>query len=317
MKASIDIFSGFLGAGKTTLIKKLIDEELYKEKIIIIENEFGEVGIDGSFLKKSNIEIKEINAGCICCTVSGDFNKAISEVIKMYNPERIIIEPSGVAKLSEILSVCRSQEIRDIAEVSMIITLVDALKFDMYLSNFSEFYKNQITNAKTIILSRTQNTTSDKVLKIVDKIQLINNKANIVTTPWDRLKSQKIFEASKEELKSLMLEQINLVRSPLNSVILKARTNHLANEVFQTYGIETPKIFSKERLIWILNEIKNSKMYGNVLRAKGIVQASGSDWMQFDYVPEEKEIRSSIPDYTSRICIIGTNLNKENLKKLF
>jgi G3E family GTPase len=317
MRTKIDVFSGFLGAGKTMLIKKLINEKLSNENMVIIENEFGEVGIDGSILRKSNIEVKEINAGCICCTISGDFKKAIKEVIHEYKPDRIIIEPSGVAKLSEVLAVCKDEELKELVSINMIITVIDVLKFDSYIKNFGEFYKNQIANARTIVLSRTQKASIEKVSKAVERIQSINSAANIVTTNWDEISAQKIIDIAQEDSKQDSLEQVNLIKKPFNKAIIKKGTNHNANEIFQTWGVETPKIISKETLNDILYKIKNDKLYGTVLRAKGIIQSSESSWIQFDYVPEEMEIRATTPDYTGRLCVIGSSLNKENLKNLF
>jgi G3E family GTPase len=317
MKTKLDIFSGFLGAGKTMLIKKLLNEKLIDEKIVIIENEFGEVGIDGSILRKSNIEVKEINAGCICCSVSEDFDKAIKEVIDKYHPNRIIIEPSGVAKLSEIIAACKVKELRELVSINMVITVVDVLKLEMYIANFSEFYKNQISNAKTIILSRTQKASEEKVLRAVEKIQSLNNRANIITASWDMLKGNRIIEIAEEDFTPPSLEEVNLLKKPITGAMIKKKTNHSANEVFQTWGIETPKSFSKETLNNILHKIKNEKLYGEVLRAKGIIQISESEWIQFDYVPEELEMRSTTPDYIGRVCVIGSNLDKENLKTLF
>jgi G3E family GTPase len=317
MGIKLDIFSGFLGAGKTMLIKKLVNEKLLNENIVIIENEFGEVGIDGSILRKSNIEVKEINAGCICCSVAGDFIKAIKELITNYHPDRIIIEPSGVAKLSEIIAACKSEELKELVSINMIITVVDVLKLEMYLTNFSEFYKNQLLNAKTIILSRTQKASEEKVLKAVARIQSLNNRANLITTPWDKLNGSRIIEIAENDFKESSLEEINLLKKPINSTIIMKRTNHSAKEVFQTLGIETPKCFSKDTLNNILNKIKDPKAYGTVLRAKGIIQVADSDWLQFDYVPEELEMRSTTPDYIGRICVIGSNLHIENLKTLF
>lgn len=321
MRTKIDVFSGFLGAGKTMLIKKLINEKLSNENMVIIENEFGEVGIDGSILRKSNIEVKEINAGCICCTISGDFKKAIKEVIHKYNPVRVIIEPSGVAKLSEVLAVCKDEELKELVSINMTITVIDVLKFDTYIKNFGEFYKNQIVNAKTIVLSRTQKASIEKVSKAVERIQSINSAANIVTTNWDDVSAQRIIdiaqEDSKQTFKQDSLEQVNLIKKPLNKAMIKKGTNHNVNEIFQTWGVETPKVISKETLNDILYKIKNDKLYGTVLRAKGIIQSSESSWIQFDYVPEEMEMRATTPDYTGRLCVIGSGLNKDNLKTLF
>ncbi len=321
MRTKIDVFSGFLGAGKTMLIKKLINEKLLNENMVIIENEFGEVGIDGSILRKSNIEVKEINAGCICCTISGDFKNAIKEVINKYKPSRIIIEPSGVAKLSEVLAVCKDEELKELVTMNMSITVIDVLKFDSYIKNFGEFYKNQIINAKTIVLSRTQKASAEKVSKAVERIQSINSVANIVTTNWDDISAEKIIHIAEGDFnqtsKQDSLEQVNLIKKPLNGAMIKRAANHSANEVFQTWGVETPKVISKETLNDILYEIKNDKLYGTVLRAKGIIQSSESSWIQFDYVPEEIEMRATTPDYTGRLCVIGSGLNKENLKTLF
>lgn len=317
MRTCIDIFSGFLGAGKTMLIKKLINEKLFNENIVIIENEFGVVGIDASILRKSNIVVKEINAGCICCSVSGDFEKSIIEVVDKYKPSRIIIEPSGVAKLSEIISVCKNEELKELVCINMVITVIDVLKFDMYIRNFGQFYSDQVINAKTIVLSRTQNQTTEKVLKVVERIQCINKAANIVTTDWDVINAQRIIEVAQESFKQSPLEHVNLIKKPLIGTLIKKRVSHNANEVFQTWGIETPKVISSDTLSDILHDIKNDEIYGRVLRAKGIIQVSEKDWIQFDYVPEEIEMRTTTPDYTGRISVIGSNLNKEKLKTLF
>jgi Putative GTPases (G3E family) len=320
MRVKVDIFSGFLGAGKTMLIKKLISENLKNESIAIIENEFGEVGIDGTILRKSNIEVKEINAGCICCTIAGDFKKAILEVINKFNPKRIIIEPSGVGKLSEILSVCKDKELKDKIEINMIITVVDVLKYDMYISNFAEFYSNQIINAKTVILSRTQKSSSNITEKVTTAIRQLNNKANIITTPWDKLNAERIIAAAEQNLKNSLEGEVNLLKKSTSnsSFKLKTRTNnHYANEVFETWGVETAKRFCKLSLENILNRLQDSKLYGTVLRAKGIIQTGEEEWMQFDYVPEEIQMKNTKPDYSGRLCIIGNNLNRNNIKNLF
>lgn len=320
MRVKVDIFSGFLGAGKTMLIKKLISENLNNESIAIIENEFGEVGIDGTILRKSNIEVKEINAGCICCTIAGDFKKAILEVINKFNTKRIIIEPSGVGKLSEILNVCKDKELKDKIEINMIITVVDVLKYDMYISNFAEFYSNQIINAKTIMLSRTQKASSNIIEKVTTAIRKLNNKANIITTPWDKLSAERIIAAAEQNLKNSLEGEVNLLKKSMSnsSFQLKTRTNnHYANEVFETWGVETPKRFCKLSLENILNRLRDSKLYGTVLRAKGIIQTGEEEWMQFDYVPEEIQMKNTKPDYSGRLCIIGSNLNRNNIKNLF
>ncbi|MCM8711364.1 GTP-binding protein [Clostridium sp. SYSU_GA19001] len=317
MKVKVDIFSGFLGAGKTTLIKKLISEDLYKEKVIVIENEFGEAGIDGSILKKTNIEVKEVNAGCICCSISGDFKRALKEAAYKYNPDRIIIEPSGVAKLSEVMAACSSLELRSFLELNMIITVADVLKFEIYSRNFGEFYKNQIINAKTIVLSRTQNASIDKISQIKDYIYNLNAKAVVVTTPWDKLSSKRIIELAQSAEKMKLQEEVNLIRKPIGSTNLKTLKAHRGDEIFQTIGWETPKKFQYKALQDKLNKINDCREYGDVLRAKGIVEIENNEWIQFDYVPGEFEARKTTPDYSGRICVIGVNLNKQNLNKLF
>ncbi|RXI55365.1 GTP-binding protein [Clostridium tetani] len=317
MKTKIDIFSGFLGAGKTVLIKKLISEKLYNDKIVIIENEFGEVGIDGTILKKSNIQVKEINAGCICCTVTGNFNDSIKEVIEKYSPERIIIEPSGVAKLSEILDICKKHELKDILSINMIITVVDVLRFNMYITNFNDFYKNQIVNAKTIILTRTENLSPENLLKTVEKIKQINSKAAIISTNWSNLPATKIIKVAEKDLYSPQFKSFTLLKPTTNKISVKHKIKNITNETFESFGIETPKLFPKETLNVILHKLENSNYYGTILRAKGIVQVNEKEWLQFDYVPEELNIKTSSPDYTGKICVIGTNLNKLALENLF
>ncbi|MEG0773489.1 GTP-binding protein [Clostridium sp.] len=317
MKTKIDIFSGFLGAGKTMLIKKLLSEKLQNENIVIIENEFGEVGIDGSILRKSNIEVKEINAGCICCTVSSDFNEAIKEVIEKYKPSRIIIEPSGVGKLSDVINVCKGEQIKKFAELNMIITVVDGLKYDAYIKNFSEFYKNQIQNANTLVISRSQKLSLEKLVNLVEKLQKINHKAKIITTPWDSINGAKIVTIGESKNKEDNLEGINLVKKPIGTARVNTTLNHKANEVFQTVGIETPKVFDRISLQNFLERMEKNKAYGTVIRAKGIVETEENKWIQFDYVPEEFQIRDSHAEYTGRVCIIGSGLNKEAIRNLF
>lgn len=316
LKTKIDIFSGFLGAGKTMLIKKLIKEKLQVENLVIIENEFGEVGIDGSILKDSNVQVKEINAGCICCTVTSDFNKSIKEVIERFKPTRIIIEPSGVGKLSDILKVCRGEDIRKLAEINMVITVVDGMKYHTYIKNFSEFYKNQIQHANTLVISRSQKLSLYKLIEVVENLQKINGKANIITTPWDSITGEKIIALGEGKEKD-NLEVVNLVKKPVALVGVRTTVNHKANEVFQTVGIETPKTFSKKSLENFLKVLEKDSAYGTVLRAKGIVETEDKKWVQFDYVPDEFQIRESHAEYTGRVCIIGSGLNKEAIKKLF
>jgi len=321
MSILVDIFSGFLGAGKTTLIKKLIDENFIKEKVAIIENEFGEVGIDGSILRKSNMQVKEINAGCICCTINQDFKEAVGEVIDKFNPSRIIIEPSGVGKLSEILKSLNSADLKSKIKLNMIIAVVDALKYKIYISNFDEFYKNQIVNSNAIILSRTQAAKTSQIEEVMRDITKINPKAAIITTPWDKISSSKIVEVSQMNRKIPVEEQVNLIKMPEKMTFLREKKDnhhdHHADEIFSTWGIETAKVFNKKNLIENLHHINKNKNYGIVLRAKGIVQVDKNQWIQFDYVPDEFKVVTTTPDYTGRLCIIGSNLNKKDIKELF
>jgi G3E family GTPase len=315
VKVKIDIISGFLGAGKTTLIKKLISEELYKEKVAIIENEFGEVSIDGSILKSTKVEVKEINSGCICCSIIGDFKRALLEVIERYTLDRIIIEPSGIAKLSEIIKVCNSEELKLLSEVNMIITVVDILKYDMYLANFGEFYKNQLINAKTIMLSRSQKVSLERLVNIKEKLDNINNKAFVVTTPWDNLNARRIMEISEGYQRESIEKEVNIFKKA--AVNTSYRIEKEISGAFESLGFETAKRFSSTVIKGLLDKISNEKIYGNVLRAKGIVELDKGEWIQFDYVPEEYDMRKTVPDFSGRICIIGLNLNKKSLKKLF
>jgi Putative GTPases (G3E family) len=317
MSIKIDVFSGFLGAGKTKLIKKLIEESLHKERIAIIENEFGEIGIDGSFLRNSKIEITEINAGCICCSVYGDFKKGILEVIDKYSPERIIIEPSGVAKLSEILSVFKEPDIKEKVSLNMLMTVLDVTKYDLYINNFADFYKDQIVNSKTIVLSRTQNISKDEILSVTEKIKKLNSTASIVTTPWDEVHSSSIINIAENIEEAPLLNKINILKKDLGKGTLKTSTVTGTKEVFETIGIETPSVFSKEKIESILNSLTDNSKYGLVLRAKGIIETTDNNWFEFDYVPGEYEIRNSSTDYSGRICVIGNNLNKSEIKNLF
>lgn len=321
MSIRVDVFSGFLGAGKTTLIKKIIDENFSREKVVIIENEFGEVGIDGSILRKLNMEIKEINAGCICCTINDDFKQALQNVIKEFNPDRIIIEPSGVGKLSEILKVLNDSHIKNNIILDMVITVVDALKYKVYVSNFDEFYKNQLINSNTIILSRTQEADNKLILEVTSHINKLNAKASIITTPWDQISSMKIIETAQHNIKFSSAERASLIKSPgdlsFSKFNINSNHNHSADESFSTWGTETAKIFNEKSLIDNLHNINKSSRYGTILRAKGIVQVDKNKWVQFDYVPGEIKVVNTDPDYTGRICIIGKDLNKNAVKDLF
>lgn len=309
----VDIVSGFLGAGKTTLIKKFIKEALYKEKIVIIENEFGEIGIDGSILKQYNLDVKEINAGCICCSIQGDFKKALIEIIDRYKPERIVIEPSGVAKLSEVIEVVKAKELTNMLKLNMVITVVDVLKYRAYINNFLEFYKDQVISAKTIVLSRTQNLDNKKITDIYEEIRKLNSRGNVITTPWSSIGSDKIIEIGEGKDEGIVNKKINILKGSLAFKSMAHRTS----EVFENWSVETPKKFTKEALIDILYKLKNEKSFGVVLRAKGIVQLKDDNWVQFDYVPDEMGLQTIEADYSGRLCVIGSRLNRDNIKNLF
>ncbi len=307
MAVKIDIVSGFLGAGKTTLIKKLLKEKLGSEKVVIIENEFGEIGIDGGILRDSGIEIKEINSGCICCSLVGDFSTALKEVLKKYTPDRIIIEPSGVGKLSGVLEACGKIEKQADAGANMCIAVVDAVKYIIYVNNFGEFFEDQLKNAKTIILSRTQMMGQDKLTKVVSDIQKRNPKANIVTTDWEKLKGEDIIALAEQG------GVINMENPPEN----RLHSHTQADNFFQSWGVETPTLFTDEGIRGKLKSLSNQSLYGNILRSKGIIQVQKNSWIQFDFVPGEIKIKPCSPDYTGRICVIGEKLNTGELKKLF
>ena len=311
----VSIFSGFLGAGKTTLIKKLLTDCFKNEKVVLIENEFGEVGIDGGFLKDAGIEITEMNSGCICCTLAGDFTKSLGEVLQKFSPDRVIIEPSGVGKLSDVISaVEKTSQVHDI-EFSGFITVADASKYQMFMKAFGEFYNNQIEYADAIVLSRTQNIPEKKLMDCVNAIKTINNKATIITTPWDTLDGSVIINAieSKSKLADELLADIQHEQEEHEH-----HHHHHADETFTSWGVETPKKFTKEELISILEKLANTDEYGTVLRSKGIVpSADGNEWFYFDLVPQEYEIRTGEPDYTGKLCVIGSKINEDGLKQLF
>lgn len=352
----IDIISGFLGAGKTTLIKKLINEALTGEKLVLIENEFGEVGIDGGFLKDSGIEITEMNSGCICCSLVGDFGTALKEVIDRYSPDRIIIEPSGVGKLSDVIkAVLDVKEHTDIV-LNSAATVVDCSKARMYIKNFGEFFNNQIESAGAVILSRTQNAKENQVKDCVSLIKELNSDAAIVTTPWDDINASTILSA---------MEHTNILDSLINEVIKEhehehhhdhadgecchhhehhhdhsdgecchhhehhhdhsdgecchhhEHGHHHADDVFTSWGAETPKTYTEESINNILSALANTTDYGVILRAKGMVPADNGEWLHFDLTPGEYEIRRGASDYTGKLCVIGTDINEASLKELF
>lgn len=363
----IDIISGFLGAGKTTLIKKLIEEAFQGEKLMIIENEFGEIGIDGGFLNNSGIEITEMNSGCICCSLVGDFGVALKEALDKYSPERIIIEPSGVGKLSDVIKAIENIKSEVDIKLNSFTAVVDAVKCKMYMDNFGEFFNNQIENANTIILSRTQKISEEKLEVCVSQIREHNSFATIITTNWDEINGKQILSAMEREesLEKELLVEVKNSKSENHQHSEECCCNnnknhtkeececdnhehhidcncndhnhnhhthdhecgcghdhhshdhHHADEVFTSWGMETPKKFSKVEINNILKTLSESSDYGIILRAKGIIPCSDGGWINFDLVPGEYEVREGIADYTGRLCVIGTNLNKNEIEELF
>ena len=344
----IDIISGFLGAGKTTLIKKLIAEGLSSEKLVLIENEFGEIGIDGGFLKEAGVQISEMNSGCICCSLVGDFSKALDEVLAKYNPDRVIIEPSGVGKLSDVITAV--QKIKHIDEVSLnnLVTVADATKTKMYMKNFKEFFNNQLESANTIILSRTQKLPEEKLEVVIKQIKELNPKATLVTTAWDDIKGTQILEAMEHKnafAEEVMQEHIHSEECGCGHHHHEEHEHgeecgcghhhhheehehgeecgcghhhhHHAEEVFTSWGVETAHKYSEDDLKKILDILANTEDFGIILRAKGIVQSKDGSWINYDLVPGEYEIRKGNPDYTGKLCVIGTNLKENELAKLF
>lgn len=330
--AKIDIISGFLGAGKTTLIKKLIAEAFEGEKLVLIENEFGEIGIDGGFLKEAGIQITEMNSGCICCSLVGDFGEALKEVLTKYSPDRVIIEPSGVGKLSDVVKAVKN--IGDEVQINSTATVVDASKCKMYMKNYGEFYNNQIEYAGTVILSRTQNVSADKLDACLKMIREKNEEASIITTPWDDIQGKNIVEAM-EKVNSLEKELLEEHEHHHDGECGCGHhhdhehdhdgecgcghhhDHHHADDVFTSWGVETAHKFTEEELTEILHKLAETKDYGDVLRAKGIVAAAEGEWFHFDLVPEETEVRRGAADFTGRICVIGADLKEDAIKELF
>jgi len=352
----IDIISGFLGAGKTTFIKKLLQEAISGEQVVLIENEFGEIGIDGGFLKDSGIEIREMNSGCICCSLVGDFGKSLSEVLTKYKPDRIIIEPSGVGKLSDVMkAVIDVSADMDVA-LNSAVTIVDAAKCKMYMKNFGEFFNNQIENAGTVVLSRTDITDTAKIQKDVEMIREKNPKAAIVTTPLAELGGSQLLE---------IIEKRDTMLDDLLEEVRESHHHHdddddcccghdhddehhhdhdedeehehhhhhdhdddcccghdhdheHADEVFTSWGMETIVPVTKDQLEDILKRLAETKEFGDVLRAKGMLPTENpGEWLYFDLVPEQYEIRDGKPDYTGKVCVIGASLKEEELNKVF
>ena len=374
----IDIYSGFLGAGKTTLIKKMIQEAYHGQKLVLIENEFGEIGIDGGFLQEAGIEITEMNSGCICCSLVGDFGRALKKVIDEYHPERILIEPSGVGKLSDVIGAVRKVTSDDV-QLGNFVTVADATKCKMYMKNFGEFYNNQIETANTIILSRTGGMSEQKLDQCVDMIREHNKDAIIVTTPWDELTGEQLMDAM-DQRSTIAIELAKLEEEahhhhhhhdhdedeecddpacschhhhdhddedehahhhhhhdhdddeecddPACSCHHHHdhdedghehhhhHHGHDADEVFTSWGVETARTFTAEKLEAVLAAL-DTGTYGAVLRAKGIVPAGDGTWLHFDYVPEEHQVRTGPADYTGRLCVIGGKLDEAGLKALF
>lgn len=379
----IDIVSGFLGAGKTTLIRKLLKEALAGSKVVLIENEFGEIGIDGGFLKESGIEIKEMNSGCICCSLVGDFGTSLREVLDTYAPERILIEPSGVGKLSDVMKAVQDAMADRDVELNSAVAVVDACKARMYIKNFGEFFVNQIAHAGTVILSRTDRLSDEKLAACVELIREHNAKATVITTPWDALEGKDILETIEgaKDLEAELMQEVMAHHSDHDhgpdctcgchdhehehqhhehdgeahehehhhhehdgevhehehhhhehdgeahehghhhhdgeEHDHEHHHHHHADEIFTSWGLETPAVYSREEIARILQELDKNEVYGMVLRAKGMVPSSDGEWIYFDYVPEESDIRSGKPDVTGRFCVIGSGLREDKLAELF
>ena len=373
----IDIISGFLGAGKTTFIKKLLEEAIAGEQVVLIENEFGEIGIDGGFLKDSGIEIREMNSGCICCSLVGDFGTSLAEVLTQYKPERIIIEPSGVGKLSDVMKAVIDVSADMDVELNSAVTIVDAAKCKMYMKNFGEFFNNQIENAGTIVLSRTDITDASKIQKDVDMIREKNANAVIITTPLDQLGGSQLLEIieKKDTMLDDLLAEVRESRHHdghgeeccghhhghdeechehhhdhdeechehhhdhdeechehhhhhghdeechghhNHDGCGHEHHHHHADEVFTSWGMETIVPVTHEQLEDILKRLSSTREFGDVLRAKGMLPTENpGEWLYFDLVPEQYEIRQGRPDYTGKVCVIGASLKEEELNSVF
>ncbi len=376
----IDIISGFLGAGKTTFIKKMVDEVFKGEKLVLIENEFGEVGIDGGFLKDSGIEISEMNSGCICCSLVGDFGRNLHEVIEKFHPDRIMIEPSGVGKLSDVMKSVIDIEKEEDVKLNGLITVVNATKASKQMKAFGEFFNNQIEYATTIVLSRTQNATPEQLELCVKQMQELNPKAAIITTPWDSIKGEQILKVVEGqdslEMKLLAEQHAHEEHEHHHDHDHEEHEHHHdhdheehehhhdhdheehehhhdhdheehehhdhdhehhhehgenctcgchdhdhdhhhADEVFTSWGKETPHKFTKAKIEEVLKTLCETDDYGTILRAKGMVEDENGSWIYFDMVPGEYELRDGEPDYTGRLCVIGTDIEEHRLEELF
>ena len=351
----IDIISGFLGAGKTTLIKKLLSEGFKGEQVVLIENEFGEIGIDDGFLKEAGIEIREMNSGCICCSLVGDFGKSLHEVVDTYHPDRILIEPSGVGKLSDVIKAVQDVQAEIDAELNSFTTVVDVTKCKIYRKNFGEFFSNQIEYAGAVILSRTDKAKPEKIQESVALLRELNEKAPIITTPIEQLPGEKILEAM-ESSKSLEEELLAEVAHEAHEHHHDhdheehehhhdhehehehhhdhehehgenctcgchdhdhEHGHHHADDVFTSWGKETIRTYTKEEIGNILKTLEEDGSYGNILRAKGMVAGADGEWIYFDMVPGEHEVRTGAPEYTGRICVIGAEIKEDKLAELF
>ena len=334
----IDIYSGFLGAGKTTLIKKMINEAYCGEKLMLIENEFGQIGIDGGFLKDSGINITEMNSGCICCSLVGDFGKALEEAIETYHPDRIIIEPSGVGKLSDVIRAAE-KVVNDEVVLNCSTTVADVNKCKMYMKNFGEFFNDQIREATCIVLSHTGGVSDEKISECVELLRENNPNATIITTDWKELTGKQILAAMEkdnsldktiEEMKHEhhhhhhhdddecdCHEHHHHHHDDEDCDCHEHHHHHHADDVFDSLGIESAKKFTEEKIREILSALSDEEKYGTVLRAKGIVDSTDGEWIYFDYIPEVIDIRRGGADVIGKFCVIGSNINKENIKELF
>ena len=317
----IDIFSGFLGAGKTTLIRKLISEGYKNEKLVLIENEFGEIAVDGGFLKDAGVEITEMNSGCICCTLVGDFTEALKKVMGEYKPDRILIEPSGVGKLSDVAKAVAGVEG---AEIGAKVTVVDAGKCRMYIRNFGEFFNDQVQHADVIVLSRTDTASDGKVVTASALLSQLSPNATVITTPWSELSGEQIVQVMEriDSLSSTMQEMEHFHEHHHHHEHGEHcgcghDHDHHADEVFTSWGVETPKKFTEAELRDILAELEDANRFGTILRAKGFVDASDGEWIYFDYVPGEVDIRRGGAAVTGRLCVIGSKINEQAIKELF
>ena len=317
----IDIISGFLGAGKTTLIKKLLKDGFQGEQVVLIENEFGEIGIDGGFLKEAGIQIREMNSGCICCSLVGDFGTSLKEVVTKYDPDRILIEPSGVGKLSDVIKAVQGVQDEVDIKLNSYTTVVDAKKCKMYMKNFGEFFDNQIQYAGAIIMSRTDIASEKKVQESLELLRSLNKDAAIITTPIENLDGKKLVEVMEHpvSLEQEMLEEEHEHHHHHDGECGCGHDHHHhhADEVFTSWGRETIKKYTREGLEKILEALSESDKYGIILRAKGMLPAEDGTWIYFDMVPEETEIREGAPEYTGRLCVIGSKLDEHALEALF